>query len=78
MSMGQRKKAYIAFAMASNAPILLLDEPTNGLDIPSKSVFRRLLAAMPTRGAASWCRRIKVNDVDSLLDKYRHLSIVRP
>ena len=42
MSMGQRKKAYIAFALACNVEMLLMDEPTNGLDIPSKSVFRRL------------------------------------
>ena len=44
MSMGQRKKAYIAVALACNIRMLLMDEPTNGLDIPSKSVFRRLLA----------------------------------
>ena len=30
LSMGQRKKAYIAFAMATNTKYLLMDEPTNG------------------------------------------------
>ena len=44
MSMGQRKKGYIAFALACNPQFLLLDEPTNGLDIPSKTILRRLLA----------------------------------
>ena len=32
MSMGQRKKGYIAFALACNPQFLLLDEPTTGLD----------------------------------------------
>ncbi len=68
MSMGQRKKAYIAFAMAVNAPILLLDEPTNGLDIPSKSVFRRLLAGYADEGRCIVVSTHQVNDVDSLLD----------
>lgn len=44
ISHGQRKKAMIVLALALRVPILLMDEPTNGLDIPSKSVFRRLLA----------------------------------
>ena len=34
LSMGQRKKAYIAFAMATNTKYLLMDEPTNGLESP--------------------------------------------
>lgn len=44
MSMGQRKKAAISFALATNARILLLDEPTNGMDIPSKRFFRSIIA----------------------------------
>ena len=43
LSFGQRKKVLIAFGLATNARYLLLDEPTNGLDIPSKSQFRRVL-----------------------------------
>ena len=44
-SYGQRKKFALAAALASGARLILLDEPTNGLDIPSKSQFRRALAA---------------------------------
>ena len=44
LSYGQQKKFLIAFSIATNATYLLLDEPTNGLDIPSKSQFRRVLA----------------------------------
>lgn len=43
LSYGQRKKVVISFAIATNAKYLLLDEPTNGLDIPSKSQFRKAL-----------------------------------
>ncbi|MDE6140674.1 MAG: ABC transporter ATP-binding protein [Alistipes sp.] len=68
MSMGQRKKAYIAFAMACNTRILLLDEPTNGLDIPSKSVFRRLLAGYTDESRCIVVSTHQVNDIDSLLD----------
>lgn len=43
LSYGQRKKVVISFAVATNVKYLLLDEPTNGLDIPSKSQFRKAL-----------------------------------
>ena len=68
MSMGQRKKAYIAFALACNVQMLLLDEPTNGLDIPSKSVFRRLLAGYVNDDRLVVISTHQVADVDQLLD----------
>lgn len=68
MSMGQRKKAYIAFALACNARMLLLDEPTNGLDIPSKSVFRRLLASYVDPRRMVVISTHQVADVEQLLD----------
>jgi len=43
LSFGQKKKVSIAFGMASQVKYLLMDEPTNGLDIPSKSQFRKAL-----------------------------------
>lgn len=43
MSLGQKKKAAIAFALATCTPVLLMDEPTNGLDIVSRSQFKALL-----------------------------------
>ena len=45
LSMGQKKQVYVCFALATNTSLLLLDEPTNGLDIPSKSQFRKVLAS---------------------------------
>lgn len=45
LSLGNRKKFFIAFALACNAKLLIFDEPTNGLDIVGKKVFRQLLAS---------------------------------
>jgi len=45
LSMGQKKKVFMAFALATCTKYLLMDEPTNGLDIPSKMQFRRTLAS---------------------------------
>ncbi len=44
MSLGQKKKSAIAFALATRTPILLMDEPTNGLDIVSREQFKDLMA----------------------------------
>ena len=32
LSMGQKKKVFMSFALATNTSLLLMDEPTNGLD----------------------------------------------
>ncbi len=45
LSHGQRKKFLIAFALSTNCKMLVFDEPTNGLDIPSKSQFRKILVS---------------------------------
>ncbi|TVQ24698.1 MAG: ABC transporter ATP-binding protein [Spirochaetaceae bacterium] len=68
MSFGQRKKALLAFGLATGTKLLILDEPTNGLDIPSKGQFRRVLA-----GAADDTRVIivsthQVRDLEQLID----------
>lgn len=43
LSLGQKKKFLLSFAIATKARLLLLDEPSNGLDIPSKAQFRKVL-----------------------------------
>lgn len=43
MSLGGKKKAVIAFALATRTPLLLLDEPTNGMDIVARDRFRDLV-----------------------------------
>ena len=44
VSMGQKKKYLVSFALATNTALLFMDEPTNGMDIPSKSQFRKAIA----------------------------------
>ena len=68
LSMGQRKKAYIAFAMATNTKYLLMDEPTNGLDIPSKSQFRKVIARHMTEERTVVISTHQVHDVEQMLD----------
>lgn len=43
LSYGQKKKVLISFAIATGCKYMLMDEPTNGLDIPSKSQFRKAM-----------------------------------
>lgn len=69
ISFGQRKKVLIAFALATNTPLLLMDEPTNGLDIPSKSVFRKLIAGAMTNDRCIVISTHQVRDLDSLIDE---------
>ena len=68
LSMGQKKKAYIAFAMATNTKYLLMDEPTNGLDIPSKSQFRKVIAQHMTEDRTVVISTHQVHDVEQMLD----------
>ncbi len=67
-SHGQQKKAVISFALACNTKILLMDEPTNGLDIPSKSQFRRIIASIATPERCVIISTHQVRDLDTLID----------
>lgn len=68
LSMGQKKKAYMCFALAANTSLLLMDEPTNGLDIPGKSSFRRFIASAMTDERTVVISTHQVRDIDRLLD----------
>ncbi len=68
MSYGQKKKFLIAFGLATNTPILLMDEPTNGLDIPSKSQFRRTVAENLAQDRIVVISTHQVKDVEGLID----------
>ncbi len=69
MSHGQRKKFLIAFALASNCRLLILDEPTNGLDIPSKSLFRKILVSSVTEEQLVLISTHQVKDIETIIDK---------
>lgn len=68
LSYGQKKKFLLAFGLATNARILFLDEPTNGLDIPSKSQFRKLVAASITEERTFIISTHQVRDMEKLID----------
>ena len=68
LSMGQRKKAFVSFALAANTEWLLLDEPTNGLDIPGKSQFRKILVQEMNDERGVIISTHQVLDVEHLLD----------
>ncbi len=68
LSMGQAKKAFMSFALATDTKLLLMDEPTNGLDIPSKSQFRKVVAGNMTDNRTVIISTHQVHDVEQLLD----------
>lgn len=68
LSMGQKKKVYMSFALACNTQVLLMDEPTNGLDIPGKEAFRRFVAGSMNDDRAIVISTHQVRDLEQLLD----------
>ena len=68
LSYGQKKKVLIGFGLATNTALLLMDEPTNGLDIPSKSQFRRLVAGAVDDRRTVVISTHQVRDLETLID----------
>jgi len=69
LSMGQKKKVIISFALAAQTRYLLMDEPTNGLDIPSKSQFRKVVSQSMSPDRTMIISTHQVHDVESLIDQ---------
>lgn len=68
LSMGQKKKVLMSYALAAGTRYLFMDEPTNGLDIPSKSQFRRVVANNMGDDQTVIISTHQVHDVETLLD----------
>jgi ABC-2 type transport system ATP-binding protein len=68
LSYGQKKKFLIAFGLATRTHVLLLDEPTNGLDIPSKSQFRKIIASSLDEERCVLISTHQVRDLATLID----------
>ncbi|GAB3919809.1 ABC transporter ATP-binding protein [Larkinella terrae] len=68
MSYGQKKKVIISFGLATNTRVLIMDEPTNGLDIPSKSQFRKVVASALASDRLMLISTHQVRDLDNLID----------
>ena len=69
MSYGQKKKALISFGLACNTSLLLMDEPTNGLDIMSKSQFRKVMAGALDDSKCVIISTHQVKDLENLIDR---------
>ncbi len=68
LSMGQKKKVFMSFALATHTSLLIMDEPTNGLDIPGKSQFRKFIASGMTDDRTIIISTHQVRDIDKILD----------
>ena len=68
LSMGQAKKAYISVALSLQTKILLMDEPSNGLDIPSKSQLRKVIAKGANEDNIIVISTHQVRDLENLID----------
>ena len=68
MSYGQKKKILISFGLACNVSLLLMDEPTNGLDIISKSQFRKVLVRSLNEDRCILISSHQVQDLTNLID----------
>jgi len=69
MSYGQKKKVLISFALATRSRVLLMDEPTNGLDIMSKSQFRKIMAEAMDEDQCIIISTHQVKDLEHLIDR---------
>ena len=68
LSFGQKTTFLLSFGMAASSSVLLMDEPTNGLDIPSKTIFRKILASYLSEDTCALIATHQVRDLHSLID----------
>ena len=74
LSLGERKKVSLSFGLSTNCRFLFFDEPTNGLDIPSKSVFRKVVAGNLSDQQTLIISTHLVADVEKLIDRVAILN----
>jgi len=68
VSFGQKRRAQLAFALATRTQVLLLDEPTTGLDIQGKDQFRRALIAGTEAGQTIIIATHLLSEIAPVLD----------
>lgn len=68
LSYGQKKKFLLSFGLATDCRLVILDEPTNGLDIPSKSQFRKVVASAIHEERTFIISTHQVRDMENLID----------
>ena len=73
LSMGQKKKVFMSFALAANTSLIIMDEPTNGLDIPGKSQFKKFIASGMDDERTVIISTHQVQDIEKLIE---HVIII--
>ncbi|MDR2385076.1 MAG: ATP-binding cassette domain-containing protein [Tannerella sp.] len=68
LSLGQKKKVFMSFALATNRSLLIMDEPMNGLDIPGKSQFKKFIISNMTDEHTVIISTHQVQDVEKLIE----------
>ncbi len=68
LSFGQKKKFLLSFGLATRTQLMIMDEPTNGLDIPSKTILRRIIAKSMNEKRTILISTHRVKDVENLID----------
>lgn len=68
LSLGQKKKILLGFALSANTKVLIMDEPTNGLDIPSKITFRNMIKESFKEDRIVIITSHQVRDLDELIN----------
>jgi ABC-2 type transport system ATP-binding protein len=77
MSLGQKKKATIAFALATMTPLLLLDEPTNGLDILGRDQFKAIVARPEHAGRIIVISTHQAHDLEKIMSHVLFVDAAR-
>lgn len=73
-SLGNRKKAILAYAFALKTDILLLDEPANGLDITAKQLTLSIMSECIDEGQTVILSTHTISDFAQLFDSVTLLS----
>ncbi len=68
LSLGNRHKAQVAYALALRTDVLLLDEPANGLDIAAKQALQTMIASNVSEEQTVIISTHTVNDFQNLFD----------
>lgn len=69
MSLGQKKKFMVAFALATNCRLLVFDEPTNGMDLDAKKYFKKAITSMTTEEQLVLISTHQVADINTVIDR---------
>lgn len=74
LSGGQKKRAFVARALAQGADILILDEPFAGLDAVSEKSLTELLVSLKNEGKTII---LATHELTSLSDHCDHVALVK-